>query len=242
VSEYAAAIASLKAEEDKQKQVVSSLSEAATTNPDEFANMVKLSRAAKISLDAVPTYKEEAQQAKFLGDVGLERLWKDAPKTTQFLATPEHSKMASDDIENLSGIEGALNWTANRARAIAQFFPKANAGVWGAAAAPFELLGVDSVGGYMRDMQHQAGAQAKRWGPQDKPGWMGNAIDQGLTSFGQNAASLALAFMPGGQGAALASMVIPVFGESYGKGRDAGSIAGAIHPVRHAGCRGRIRL
>jgi hypothetical protein len=222
VSEYAAAIASLKAEEDKQKQVVSSLSEAATTNPDEFANMVKLSRAAKISLDAVPTYKEEAQQAKFLGDVGLERLWKDAPKTTQFLATPEHSKMASDDIENLSGIEGALNWTANRARAIAQFFPKANAGVWGAAAAPFELLGVDSVGGYMRDMQHQAGAQAKRWGPQDKPGWMGNAIDQGLTSFGQNAASLALAFMPGGQGAALASMVIPVFGESYGKGRDAG--------------------
>jgi hypothetical protein len=74
VSEYAAAIASLKAEEDKQKQVVSSLSEAATTNPDEFANMVKLSRAAKISLDAVPTYKEEAQQAKFLGDVGLERL------------------------------------------------------------------------------------------------------------------------------------------------------------------------
>ena len=222
MSQYEDYLSSLKVEDDKRNQLVSSLSEAATTNPDEFASMVKLSRAAKIDLESVPEYKDEAKQAKFLGDVGLERLWKDAPKTTQFLATPEHAKMASDDIENLSGIEGALNWTANRGRAIAAAVPKMNAGLWGMGAAPFELVGADSIGGFMRDMQKSTDATAKRWGPQDKPGWMVNSIDQGLTSFGQNMLTLPMAFLPGGQNAALTAMVAPVFGESYGKGRDAG--------------------
>ena len=223
MSQYEDYLASLKVEDDKRNQVVSSLSEAATTNPDEFANMVKLSRAAKISLEAVPEYKEEAQQAKFLGDVGLDRLWKDAPKTTQFLATPDHAKMASDDIENLSGIEGALRIAKNSGRALAQVIPRINEGIYGAAAAPFELLGIDSVGGYLRDQQKNSQAWGKHVGPQGKSsGNIESGFYSGITSAGQNLLSLPLAFLPGGQGAALAAMTIPVFGESYGKGRDAG--------------------
>lgn len=222
MSAYDQYLSSLEKEDQGKNQLVASLSEAATANPDEFANMVKLSRAAKVSVDAVADYKTEAQQAQYLGDVGLDRLWRDAPKTANFLTVPENAKLAKDDHENLTGIEGAFDWLKNRGRAIGAAIPKANAGLWGMAASPFELLGIDSVGGYLRDQQRTTNRMAKAWGPQDNPGWMTNAIDQGLTSAGQQLVTLPMAFLPGGQNAALTAMVAPVFGESYGKARDKG--------------------
>ena len=50
----------LQRRQQKTTLLESNIGEAANTNPDEFANMVKLSRAAKISVDAVPDYKDLA--------------------------------------------------------------------------------------------------------------------------------------------------------------------------------------
>lgn len=105
MSAYEQYLDSLQKEDHGKSQLVSSLSEAATANPDEFARMRQLSKAASISIDAVPDYKEEAQQAKYLGEVGIGRLWRDAPKTSAFLSNPDNAKLAKDDVEKLGGLE-----------------------------------------------------------------------------------------------------------------------------------------
>ena len=107
MSAYENYLNGLQQQDSKRQQLTSSLSEAATTNPDEFASMVKLSRAAGVSVDALPHYRQEAEQAQYLGSVGLQRLWRDAPKTADWLANPDNAKLAKDDVENLSAWERA---------------------------------------------------------------------------------------------------------------------------------------
>ena len=97
-------------EQNKKQQLVSSVTQAANTNPDEFASMVKLSKASSISIDAIPDFKEQAQQAKVLGDIGIERLYKDNPGVTQWLSNPDNAKLAHDDTSNLSSTEKAFRW------------------------------------------------------------------------------------------------------------------------------------
>ena len=81
------------------------LGEAANTNPDEFASMTKLAKAAKISVDAVPEYKDLANQAKLLRDVNASTMLQTSPKTSNFLINPDNAKMVGDDINNLKDME-----------------------------------------------------------------------------------------------------------------------------------------
>lgn len=118
MSAYENYLNGLQQQDSKRQQLTSSLSEAATTNPDEFASMVKLSRAAGVSVDALPQYRKEAEQAQYLGSVGLQRLWRDAPKTADWLANPDNAKLAKDDVENLSSWEKLFAPAISTARAI----------------------------------------------------------------------------------------------------------------------------
>lgn len=52
--------------QQKTQLLESNLGDAANTNPDEFANMVKLSRAASIAVDAVPEYQDMAKATQLL--------------------------------------------------------------------------------------------------------------------------------------------------------------------------------
>lgn len=225
------------AEEDQKKnRLVSSLSEAAVTNPDEFASMVKLSKAASVSLEALPSYKEEAEQAKYLGEVGLARLWKDAPKTSEFLTDPTSAKLAKDNIDNLTGIESAFQFMKNSGNALRSGIYGMNAGIVGAVQAPFDLAApfVDPLSGRLfpenplrrvsaglAEYRQGIDATAKGYAPRGdgniEQGWY-----SGLASLSRNLTTLPMAFLPGGQAAALTGMTLPVFGEEFGKARDKG--------------------
>ena len=105
MSSYEDYLNGLQQQVQKQSRLESVLGEAANTNPDEFANMVKLSKAAKISVDAVPEYKDLANQAKLLRDVNANTMLETSPKTSNFLLNPDNAKTVGDDINNLKDME-----------------------------------------------------------------------------------------------------------------------------------------
>ena len=105
MSSYEDYLNGLQQQVQKQNRLESVLGEAANTNPDEFANMVKLSKAAKISVDAVPEYKDLANQAKLLRDVNANTMLETSPRTSNFLLNPNNAKTVGDDINNLKDME-----------------------------------------------------------------------------------------------------------------------------------------
>ena len=105
MSSYEDYLNGLQQQVQKQSRLESVLGEAANTNPDEFANMVKLSKAAKISVDVVPEYKDLANQAKLLRDVNANTMLETSPRTSNFLLNPDNAKTVGDDINNLKDME-----------------------------------------------------------------------------------------------------------------------------------------
>ena len=89
----------------RQQMLESNLGEAANTNPDEFAHMVKLAKAAQVSVDAVPEYQDVAKQAKLIRDVNAPAMFDQAPKTSNFLLDPNKAKIVGDDINSLKDME-----------------------------------------------------------------------------------------------------------------------------------------
>jgi hypothetical protein len=67
--------------------------------------MVKLSKAAQISVDVVPEYKDIANQAKLLRDVNANTMLETSPRTSNFLLSPNNAKTVGDDINNLKDME-----------------------------------------------------------------------------------------------------------------------------------------
>ncbi|CAB4213886.1 hypothetical protein UFOVP1453_1, partial [uncultured Caudovirales phage] len=105
MSSYEDYLNGLQQKVQKQNRLESVLGEAANTNPDEFANMVKLSKAAQISVDVVPEYKDIANQAKLLRDVNANTMLETSPRTSNFLLSPNNAKTVGDDINNLKDME-----------------------------------------------------------------------------------------------------------------------------------------
>lgn len=198
-------------------------SAASDTNPDAYAEAKRVARRTGVPVDTVFAMPNEIKRQDAIGSIDFDTLAKTSPSTAALLADVEKAKVAHDDVDALSGFEQAYRLLSNSGRAVAAAIPQMNAGLWGAAAAPFELVGADGVGGFLRDQQKITQGMAKAWGPQGassgniESGWY-----SGLTSAVSNLLTLPMAFLPGGQSAALTAMVAPVFGESYGKARDKG--------------------
>ncbi len=103
-SSYDRYLEQLKEDQDKRDALIGALTQAATTNPNSYAEDVKLAKSAKMDVDAVPDFRDEAKQIHFLGQAGLESMWPDAPKTAERLSNPVNAKLSSDNIPNLTGI------------------------------------------------------------------------------------------------------------------------------------------
>jgi hypothetical protein len=223
MSSYEKYIATLKAEDDAQDRLVSSLSDAAGTNPDEFARMKALSKAAAVRLDAVPQYKAEAEQAKYLGDAGLPAIWKDAPLTADFLSIPDNAKLAHDDVDNLSGIEQALGFLKGTGSALLSAGPKFNEGAWGLARAGAELL-PDAIGRPLADKfgEYNRGQRALAASLTPKSdSVLGASWYSGMQSLGLNLLQLPLG-IGGKMAPVLTSMGLSTGGQAYGEARDQG--------------------
>jgi hypothetical protein len=215
----------------------SNLGEAANTNPDEFASMVKLSRAAKISVDAVPEYQDIAKSTELLKKTNVPGLVDTHPQTSKFLADPDKAKLASDDIDNFKETESVFKKVGNFFDAtggvIKSGVLSANAGIVGLVRAPIDALNdvagvilpvrpftplTDALAEYQKGISKSAQAAL----PQAE-GDIEKGIVSGGVSLVRNTLNLPLLFAgPNGQRAYFSATLAPVFGEEYGQAKDKG--------------------
>jgi len=107
--EYTAGLDELEQGLQSEAGLTRSLSMSAEKNPDEEARSLDLSRRTGIPADWVPEFKEETARRSLLSSPAVRDLPRTSPKATSWLSNPENARVAHDDIETLSGIEGIVD-------------------------------------------------------------------------------------------------------------------------------------
>lgn len=202
--------------------------------PERAASAQGLAKSTGLPVEIVERNFDEVQRRKQIRN--MQDILGRSPVLARQMMDPEFAKLAHQDLEPLSGIEGVATFFKNSGKAMVGGLYDASAGVVGVGQSAAELLqfatkplagrvlSVDVGGMIARDLSaYRQGieAEAKRWTPQ-ADGVLSGGWYSGLSSLSRNLASLPLLFAPGGQGAALAGMTLPVAGAEYGKARDAG--------------------
>ena len=226
-------IGELAAQQQKTNALASTLTEALDTNPDEFARMKKLSEQAAIDMAILPDFKKEAEQAAYLQDMNIGKLWETAPKTANALVNPTVAGMAHDDVQNLSALEQAMNATGNflagTGKALtAGFLFRPSAGAYGVLRAGADLL-PDVVGDPIANFAakySQEGIQTANGLTQQTDSRLLRNWYSGVNSLGSNAAALAIYYMTAGTVNPLVTMGAQEFGTSYQDARSKGKSAG----------------
>ena len=169
-----------------------------------------------------------------------------SPVLARQMMDPEFAKLAHQDLEPLSGIEGVATFFKNSGKAMVGGLYDASAGVVGVGQSAAELLQfatkplagrvlpVDVGGMIARDLSaYRQGieAEVKRWTRRPTACCRAGGI-RGLSSLSRNLASLPLLFFPGGQGAALAGMTLLRRGRRVRQGRATLSWASARAHLR----------
>mgnify|MGYP000234515596 CR=1 FL=1 len=202
--------------------------------PERAASAQGLAKSTGLPVEIVERNFEEVQRREQIRN--MQDILGRSPVLARQMMDPEFAKLAHQDLEPLSGIEGVATFFKNSGKAMVGGLYDASAGVVGVGQSAAELLQFATkplaghvlptdVGGMIaRDLSaYRQGieAEAKRWTPQ-ADGVLSGGWYSGLSSLSRNLASLPLLFAPGGQGAALAGMTLPVAGAGYSKARDAG--------------------
>ena len=202
--------------------------------PERAASAQGLAKSTGLPVEIVERNFDEVQRREQIRN--MQDFLGRSPVLARQMMDPEFAKLAHQDLEPLSGIEGVATFFKNSGKAMVGGLYDASAGVVGFGQSAAELLQfatkplagrvlpVDVGGMIARDLSaYRQGieAEAKRWTPQ-ADGVLSGGWYSGLSSLSRNLASLPLLFAPGGQGAALAGMTLPVAGAEYGKARDAG--------------------
>lgn len=219
---------------------------AAPANPDQAAEANALARRYGIPSALAEQFAED-YRARALTEDARDTFQK-SPRLGSWIAEqPERAKVAKDDFETLSGIDAAIRTLKNVPSAIASAFPRAGSGLYGAAAAPFEVAGQgfraaedaiasmfgapagmgtnagEAVGGFLRNEQQAAKAVSEGIysAPKDA-GIIERGVGSGLQSAAQTVLTLPIALRQGGENAALGVLGLVTGGEAYGKARDKG--------------------
>lgn len=224
----------------EQEPLVNPFPDARKINPDAAAKGLQASREfgidAILAAEKLPDLQDERDQKYW------DELVKTSPVTARHLsnASPAVAAATQDNVENLSGIEQAFLALKNTGKAAVSGLRSASAGSIGIARAPLDFasimaqplvgtvlpanpFGIAAEG--LAEWQQEIAGRAKAEMPQGD-GVLGSGYYSGIASLSRNLAALPLAFLPGGQEAALGAMVAPVFGEGYGQARDAGKAPG----------------
>lgn len=209
---------------------------ASETDPDSYAEAQRVARRTGVPVDTVLNMPKEMKRQDRMAAVDFDAMAKITPATAAILADVERAKVAHDNIDNLTGIESAFQFMKNSGNALRSGIYGMNAGIVGAVQAPFDLAApfVDPLSGRLfpenplrrvsaglAEYRQGIDATAKGYAPRGdgniEQGWY-----SGLASLSRNLTTLPMAFLPGGQAAALTGMTLPVFGEEFGKARDNG--------------------
>ena len=233
--------------QQKTALLESNLGDAANTNPDEFANMVKLSRASAVAVDAVPDYLDLAKSTELLKKTNVPELVDTHPKTSQFLSDPDKAKLASDDIDNFKATEGVFSKIGDFFNATGGVIKSgtlsASAGVVGAIRMPIDAL--NDVAGVILPVrpftpltdalaEYQKGiTKAAQYALPQAEGDISKGVVSGGASLVRNTLNLPLLFAgPQGQRAYWAATLAPVAGEEYGKAKEKG--LGTVQALNYA--------
>ena len=195
-------------------------------NPDQAGEAARLARRYGLPQDLVEFYKDDYKAQAKVEDV--DRVMATSPRLQAWIAADDaRAKVTHDDLENMSLIEKSIGMIGQGVRAVASGAPRLSAGLYGVAAAPFELIGLDSVGGWLRGQQKNAENVAEGWmGMSKDAGFMERSIMSGLQSAGQTLVTLPVGLANAGrvtgENLMLAIMGAGQGGESYGKARDQG--------------------
>ena len=209
---------------------------ASETDPDSYAEAQRVARRTGVPVDTVLNMPKEMKQQDRMAAVDFDAMAKTTPATAAIMADVERAKIAHDNIESLTGIESAFQFLKNSGNALRSGIYSMNAGIVGIAQTPVDLVApfVDPLAGRLlpenplrrvsaglAEYRQGIDATAKGYMPRGdgniEQGWY-----SGLASLSRNLTTLPIAFLPGGQPAALAGMTAPVFGEEFGKARDKG--------------------
>lgn len=218
-----------------QNQAIStSLEQAIKVLPDKAAGAQELAKATGLPLDAVERNFDEVSRYAKIKE--LQSFLASSPILARQMADPEFAKLAQRDVQNLGALEKVFEESRNLGRVIGSSAYGMSAGAVGAARAPVELLAplLDPLAGTLlpenplrrveqglANYQGSIQAQADRLMPQAES-IVGAGVYSGVASLTRNLLAMPLAFLPGGQTAALTAMTAPVFGEEYGKARTKG--------------------
>jgi hypothetical protein len=216
----------------QRTQVKASLYNALLQNPDMAARAQQLGRQAGIPADVVSRNMPEVERNVRLND--FDRVLENSPTVAQWLTDQNNAAIGHDDVDNMGAVESTLRVFKRAGGAAVSGLQRASAGVVGIGQAGFELMapladplvGTILPGNPLRGtaqglsrIRQGIDAQAKANMPKSE-GIVESGIYSGIASLSTNLATLPLAFLPGGQGAALTGMVAPVAGGSYGQARD----------------------
>lgn len=231
-------------------------SAAADTNPEAYAEARRVARRTGVPVDTALNLPQEMKRQDRMGSMDFDALAATSPATAAILADVDQAKLAHDNVESMSGIEGVLSALGGVAKyavsapgaarggfvsdvgragsAGLSGLQRASAGVVGLAQAPFDaaapladpLVGrilpgnplratAEGLARYRQSIEAQAKASMPR-----ADGLVESGVFSGFSSLASNMAALPLAFLPGGQSAAMTAMVAPVGGQAYGEARD----------------------
>jgi len=206
---------------------------ALTVNPDQAAQAKKLAGTTGLAPDIVARNLDEAKRKEQARALDLIQMAQDSPVLARQLMDPTFTNQAHDDLSTLGSIEQFIRDTGSSVKAGVYNANKGAAGVFQAGfefAAPAldALENVAPGGNPLRRIAEGfalsgqgADALAKAATPQTN-GALSGGFQSGIQSLTQNTLMLPMAFLPGGQGAALTGMVSLTGGQSYQDARAKG--------------------
>lgn len=219
---------------EQQKRTRYVFEKALSVNPDAAAEAKKLANQTGLAPDVVVRNLDEVRRKEQARMLDLARMAEASPVLARQLADHEFTKQAHDDIGALTQIAQFFKDTGNSMKAGVL---NANKGAAGVLRAGTELIApildplgsVTSIGGNpLRRLSEgfaanaaQSDAAAKAVAPKTQ-GNISSGFQSGVQSLTQNLLALPLAFMPGGQTAALSMMTASTGGQSYQDARAKG--------------------
>jgi len=220
-------------ERGQQAELRGKLKSAVTVDPDQAAEADKLAKRYHVPQDVLARNLLDVKMQAAV-DEADERL-RTSPKLAQALRDkPWLAQQSHDDVGTLAQIEQFLRDTGGSAKAGVYNASKGAAGTFRAGAELFApaldfLEPVTEVGGNpLRrlaegfDMLAQQNAASAKAVTPKTTGDLSGGFQSGIQSLTQNLLTLPMAFLPGGQSAALAGMVSFTGGNAYQDARDKG--------------------
>lgn len=228
-------------QQDTAQRVRVNMMDAVDKQPDTEAKLQGLAKTYGMPVDAVRLRQPEIERQARLDALDYDTLANRYPKTANVLTNPEAAAIAHDDVDNMSGLERWAKYLFSHPDAKNTLMGDIGAGIYDTsrglggleraaletAAAPFDSL-APSISNPLRQWAAffaQDARIAKAKGDSLSPPQtdiVGGGVSSGVRSFASNTLALPLAFLPGGQPAALSMMSAQTGGQSYQDAREKG--------------------